>query len=523
MGLEPTPPGTTIQCSNQLSYIHRVKSDGKYINYFSYIANTKRLLIIMKPKKNFLQTCFTTNFKLNILQIFSITILIILTSCNSESEKEKINKNSLDSIKKRGKIIAVTDNNSTSYFVYRGSPLGYQYELLKEYADYMNLGLEIVINNNLQDKFKMLRKGDVDIIAVNLTVTKIRERQMDFTDPLGETRQVLVQRKQTNKDSLVKKIEQLHAKTVYVQKNSVFAANLKSIARDNKILINVVETDQYGVEELVLKVSEGDIDYTVCDEDVALLNKTWLNNIDVETALSDNEPLAWAVKRKNDSLRISINQWLDEFKETKRFTGIYYRYFQNPKHGRIITSQYHSLAGGNISKYDDIIKELSSDTYWDWRLISSLIYHESNFDHSVRSWAGAAGLMQLMPQTAKAYGVSIDAGPTANIAAGIRVINSIDKMFAEEITDSLERIKFILASYNIGPGHVLDAMRLAEKYGKDPNIWFNNVDTFLLLKSNPQYYRDSVVKHGYCRGTETISFVKKVLDVYYHYTNLIEH
>lgn len=466
--------------------------------------------------------------KNTILFFFATTLF----TCNFGDDDDNNNRkfSCLSEIKKRGKLIAVTDNNSTSYFIYRGSPLGFQYELLKEYAEHIGVDLEIVISNNIEEKIKLINKGKVDVLAVNLTITKARKVRLDFTNPLGSTRPVLVQRKPDNyknlskkqkEEKLVRDLKELNGKTIFVQEHSAFVPLLKQIEEEQEIVINTFDAVSLGIEELVLMVSEGKVDFTVCDEDVAKINATFLQNIDVETGLGEEKDFAWAVAKGNDSLRISINNWLMEFKKTKRFAGIYYRYFQNPKYKNMLSSDYYSLTGGKISQYDDIIKELSKETYWDWRLISSLIYHESNFDNSVRSWAGAAGLMQLMPQTAATYGIDIESGPTANIAAGIKVINSLDKLFSGEITDSLERIKFVLASYNIGPGHVIDARNLAKKYGKNPNIWDNNVDTFLLLKSKPEYYRDSVVKNGYCRGNETVSFVKRVLEVFGHYRNLI--
>ncbi|MBN2682149.1 MAG: transporter substrate-binding domain-containing protein [Bacteroidales bacterium] len=472
------------------------------------------------------------------MKIISENIIILLlvlsfSACNfSDEDENEIRKfSNLSEIKERGKLVAVTDNNSTSYFIYRGTPLGFQYELLKEYSDYMGLDLEIVISNNIEEKINLIKNGKVDVLAVNLSITKTRKVFIDFTIPLGSTRPVLVQRKPENyknlskskmDEKLIRDIKKLNGKTVFVQEHSSFVPLLKRIEKEHKIVINSFDAVSLGIEELVLMVSEGKIDYTVCDEDVARINATYLQNIDIETGLGDEVNFAWAVAKGNDSLRISINNWLNDFKKTKRFESIYYRYFNNPKYKNMINSDYYSLIGGKISQYDEIIKELSKETYWDWRLISSLIYHESNFDNSVRSWAGAAGLMQLMPQTAATYGIDIESGPTANIAAGIKVINSLDNIFKEEITDTLERIKFILASYNIGPGHVIDARNLAKKYGKNPNIWENNVDTFLLLKSNPEYYRDSVVKNGYCRGNETVNFVKRVLEVFGHYKNLID-
>lgn len=97
----------------------------------------------------------------------------------------------------------------------------------------------------------------------------------------------------------------------------------------------------------------------------------------------------------------------------------------------------------------------------------------------------------------------------------------LDNFWEEMVPDSMERVKFVLASYNIGPGHIIDARNLAEKYGADPGKWFDNVEAYLLKKSKDRYYNDEVVKLGYAKGTETVKYVKEVLERYEHYRKFI--
>jgi membrane-bound lytic murein transglycosylase F len=150
-----------------------------------------------------------------------------------------------------------------------------------------------------------------------------------------------------------------------------------------------------------------------------------------------------------------------------------------------------------------------------------LVYQESQFHPDVKSWAGAYGLMQMMPATAALFGIDSTSTDREQLEAGILYIKVLDRELPNEIKDPDERIKFILASYNVGIAHVLDARRLATKNGKDPNIWTDNVDYFILNKSNPEYYKDTVVKFGYARGEEAYNFVNEVLDRFEHYKNVI--
>jgi membrane-bound lytic murein transglycosylase F len=171
--------------------------------------------------------------------------------------------------------------------------------------------------------------------------------------------------------------------------------------------------------------------------------------------------------------------------------------------------------------WDDMIKRASKEIGWDWRLLASLIYQESRFDPEVESWAGAYGLMQVMPLTGEKFGIDVKTSPANNVRAGILYIKWLTSMFESKIPDEKERFKFILASYNAGPGHVLDAMKLAEKNGMDPLKWDGNVAVWLLKKSDPVYYNDKVVKNGYFRGTESVTYVSEVLERFDHYRNII--
>ena len=462
-------------------------------------------------------------------------MLLFFVACNQEVKEqvapEPVKQGSrMEMIREQGKIVAVTDYNSTNYFVYKGAPMGYQFELLQSLADYLGVKLEVIVSNNLEETFQFLEEGDCDLIAVNLTITKERSKRFSFTVPHSQTRQVLVQRKPDNWKKLRKKeLEQslirnqldLGGKTVYVQKSSTFAKRLHSLSDEIGDSIHVVELPNYETERLIRLVSEGEIDYTVCDGIVGKVNQTYFPNIDVETAVSFPQNLAWAVRKGDDELLESVNNWLESFKKTSKYHYTYKKYFKNSRSANIVKSDYYSINGGGVSEYDEVFKEQSKIINWDWRLLASLVYQESNFQPHVKSWAGAFGLMQLMPTTAARYGVDSLSSPLQNIMAGVQYIQWLDGILADKISDPDERQKFVIASYNVGLGHILDARRLAKKNGKDPDKWHDHVDYYILNKSNPEFYQDPVVKYGYCRGRETYNYVAEIYDRFNHYKNVI--
>ncbi len=464
----------------------------------------------------------------------TVLLVLIIVSFNTCKEKEKksfVNLSSIEKIKKKGKLVAVMDFNSTNYFIYRGEPMGYQYELLQLLAKELDVKLEVKVENDVDENFNMLSKGECDIIAINLTITKDRANKINFTYPHSQTRQVLVQRKPENWETLSKRqIEtslirnqlELAKKVVYVQKGTSYAQRMKNLSEEIGDSIKIIEKADKEVEELIELVANGEIDYTVVDENVALVNQIYYPILDVKTAVSFPQNLAWGLKKGDESLKAEIDNWLINFKKTAKYNIIYNKYFKNPRSVRIVESDYYSNSSGKVSQYDEYIKKYSKEIDWDWRLLASLVYQESRFKPNAKSWAGAFGLMQLMPTTAHRFGVNQNSPEEMQIKAGVDFIKWLNKRFdIRGIDDEEEKIKFVLASYNVGLGHILDARRLAEKNGLDPDVWQNNVDEYILKKSNPKYYKDPVVKYGYCRGSETYNYVYQILDRYEHYKNII--
>jgi len=464
--------------------------------------------------------------------VLFVFLTVLYISC-SESGNQTIQTPvsfDLEEVIRRGKLTAVSDFNSTSYFLYKGEPMGFHLELLQEFTAYLGVDLEIITENHPDKAIELLNNGSADLLAMGLTVNSSRKRVIRFTEPILETRQVLVQRKPRNWKSmtesnlnrhLIRNQLDLGHKTIYVQENSAHASRLKSLASEIGDTITIIEVP-LEPEQLIRSVAKGEIDYTVSDENVARVNATYYPDIDVNTPVSFMQKIAWGV-RKNDSDRLleALDTWIAGYRKTKDFALLYAKYFRNSRSGLIVKSDYYSLGTGKISKWDDLLKKASAEINWDWRLLASLVCQESRFDPGVESWAGAYGLMQIMPETADRFGVDIKASPENNIKAGIMYINWLHSIFDQRIEDEQERIKFILASYNAGPGHVLDAMKLAEKNGMDPHKWNDNVEKWLLKKSDPQYYNDTVVKSGYFKGTESVNFVRDILDRYEHYSNMI--
>lgn len=477
------------------------------------------------------------------LSISFFATLFILLSC-TEGDRSKTQTATyalpdaepiafdLEQIREKGRITAILNNSSTGYFIYRGQPMGYEYELLTRMAEALDLKLDIVLSSNINEAITMLNTGQGDIIASHMAVTASKQDYVAFTEHHNEVKQVLVQRKPDNwrsmkrheiENVLIRKPLNLEGKEIHVQQNSAYASRLNNLEEEIGGKIQIEEhAEGLDAEALIKLVAEGKINYTVADEDVALVNATYYPIIDVRTAISFPQKIAWATRKNAPDLLEAVNKWIRSMRKQTDYYVLYSKYFKSPKATlKRMHSDYSSLASNNVSPYDDIIKQVADSIGWDWRLLAAQIYQESQFDRQAESWAGAVGLMQLLPETGALYGISDMMDPHQSIRAGVSYLNWLDNMWAKYVSNSEERMKFVLASYNAGQGHVLDARRLAQKYGKNPNKWDNNVEYFLEMKSKPEYYNDPVVNSGYCRGSEPVNYVEQILRRYSSYKQLL--
>lgn len=475
-----------------------------------------------------------------IVAILAVAVLILNNLFTSKKPEKSIVSCDLKDINKRGRLIALADFNTTDYFIYKGEPMGFNYELLNSFAKHIGTQLQIIPVNNVDKAEKLLESGKADLIAMGLPVNAAGLNNIRFSEPFNETRQVLVQRKVSFRKSVtsdegdknsLRLLLGLTGKTIYIQNGFPDAESLVKVASGIGDSVHVVEVP-YEPEKLVKYVADGIIDYTVCDENLALLQSTYYSNLDVNTAISAPRKIAWALRKNDsDSLMIELNKWITDYRKTKSYALLYGKYFRSPRSGIVVKQNSYALNNVNtaslkqagiarISRFDDIIREFSMRIKWDWRLLASLICQESGFRPDVISAAGAYGLMQIMPGTGRKMGIDITSSPENNIKAGIKYLNYLHSIFDPKIPDEKERINFILAAYNAGPGHVIDAMKLAEKNGMDPHKWEGNVAVWLQKKSQPEYYNDTVVKNGYFKGLESVSFVTEILHRYEHYKNI---
>lgn len=454
--------------------------------------------------------------------LFFALIFFSLIACRNKHIKEEIAESyDLPQMKDSGELVVLTLYSSTSYFNYRGEPMGFQYELSEQFAKSLGLKLRVEVARNTQELIQKLQAGEGDLIAYNLPVTKELKDSLIYCGEDVITHQVIVQRDGI-RNKPITDVTQLIDKDIYVKPGKYYD-RLVNLDKElgGGIRIHLVTGDSITAEDLITQVAQGKIPYTVADNDLARLNKTYYPNLNIKLPISFDQRSSWAVRKNTPLLAEAANQWHKENMTSPAYQASTKRYFEISK--AVPHTSILSVKDGKISHFDKLFKKYAKEINWDWRLLASLAYTESNFDTTAVSWAGARGLMQLMPGTARAMGLppGKEQNPEESIKAAVKYIASTNKSLSM-IPDEQERLNFILASYNAGLGHVYDAMALAAKYGKNRFIWKDNVENFILLKSNEEYFTDPVCKYGYFRGRETYNFVREINQRHEFYKNKIK-
>ena len=408
----------------------------------------------------------------------------------------------------------------TGFFILKGDTMGYDYDRICDFARSRGIALRFKVARSMPALIDMLKNRSVDVLACEIPVTAEYKSRVLHCGAVNETYQVLVQHSGAG---VIHDVTQLIGRDVYVEKGSKYESRLRNL--DNEvgggIKIHTVEGEEALPTELIQRVSRREIPFTIVDSDIAQMNLTYYDSINIQLRVGFEQRSSWAVARRDQWLADSINEWaasLDAQEYSKQALKHYFEMNRGPKPDSVKVDTLAVTPPGGISPYDPVFKQYAKEMGWDWRLLAAIAYSESGFDPNATSWMGARGLMQVMPKTAQSFGVAeADLGnPDVSVRVASKILKELDGIMRSK-TGAGDRIKFVLAAYNAGSGHVTDAIALARKYELNPRVWSENVEQAMLWKMDPEYYNDSVCTNGYCRGTEPVDYVVKVLNCYENY------
>jgi membrane-bound lytic murein transglycosylase F len=433
----------------------------------------------------------------NLLLILILLSLPILFSCAK--------KNALERIKESGKITVITRNNAHCYYTYRDNPMGFEYDLAKAFSDYLGVSLN-VITSHWEKLFDVLNGGGGDFIAASLTITPSREKLIDFSDEYLAIQQQAVIHTSNYK---TRKIEDLKGKTIHVRRGTSYEERLNELKGEG-LDITIQLHEDTPTEELIRMVAEKEIEVTIADSNVAFLNRRYYPDVKIAFPIEEQQSLAWAVKKRETGLQKAINEFLKKIKEDGTFAKIYEKYYANVEiFDYVDLKKYHRRLKTRFPKYKEIIKRAAEKYGFDWRLIAAMVYQESHFNPRAKSFTGVRGMMQLTLETAKEIGIKNRLDPEQSIKGGVKYLKELYERY--DGAKDPDRVLITLASYNVGHGHILDAQKIAKERNLDPNSW-SSLEVILPLLRYRKYYKKT--KNGYCRGTEPVRYVNRILTYY---------
>lgn len=456
-----------------------------------------------------------------LISIGLLTLIALCSSADLESlprNMEHLNKQGLavdlDKIKERGFIRVLTRNNPACYFMHRGQLMGFEYEMVHQFAKKHGVEVVVIVPESWSEMGQWLQEGRADLIAATVTMTPQRfknKRELVFCHRYGEFFESIITRAD---DRSIQSLDDLKGRTIHVRESSSYYESLKEIQNKKKLkfkIERVPETEE--TFEILDKVAKGKYDLTCADQ--TLLNQSVRlgERLKPVVKLPRVRGYGWVVREDQPQLREAINAFFDKEVGRSTYNTIYNRYF-NLSRNTSLEKKFELAGTGQISPYDDLVKKHAATYEFPWTLMCSLMFQESSFKADAVSWSGAQGLMQLMPPTAREVGVKDPFDPDDNIRGGTYYLKKQYRRVPDEV-DVLNTTCFALASYNGGYGHLIDARKLAGQLGKNPNVWTDNVDHAYALLSEPYYSKRA--KYGYCRSEEIIGYVRKIMSRYVAY------
>lgn len=421
-------------------------------------------------------------------------------------------------IQQSGTLRVLTRNHPASYFIWRGELMGFDYDLLRQFAREHKLRLSMVVPGPDVDLAEALNSGMGDVVAASLTVTESRRRQgMVFSRPyLKVTEQVIAAGQASGKSADTPVAELLAGQRVAVNPLSSFYAHLNALAGEQAEPMQVLAVPGATTEQLIDAVVQGDYPYTVADSHLVAIERTYREDFTVLGELPGERDIAWAVRGDQPELLQRLNGFLRQNHRGLFFNVTYNKYFKNAK--RIRRHQGERLRSiDQLSPYDPIVRRYAAGADRDWRMVVAQMYQESQFNPRAESFAGAQGLMQVLPRTARQMGIGNLFEPENGIRAGVSYLGWLEQRFPRDLPFD-QKIYFTLAAYNAGHGHVRDARKLAARLGRDPNRWFGNVEEAMLMLSQPEHYRQA--RFGYVRGREPVDYVREIRERYLGYLSV---
>ncbi|MEE4331240.1 MAG: membrane-bound lytic murein transglycosylase MltF [Wenzhouxiangella sp.] len=432
------------------------------------------------------------------LVVMAAALVMFATSGVDESTR-------LDRIQERGSLVMLTLNGATTYYIGAEGETGFEYELASDFADFVDLPLEVITLPTLNDLTDALKRGRGDFVAGNLSRTVERRTDLRFGPVYETVSPVVVYRRGSRRPYDFDDLEDLRLTLIA---GTSYEPLLRQAAPD---LTWTVDSDA-SIEDLFEAITNEEIDATIVDSNILALNRRFFPAIRPGFTLDDSQDLAWAaVRDDDDSLVQKMREYFVLAKADGRLAELRQRHYDHVESYEPVGSfTFMRRIGERLPELRPLFEDAAEANDLDWRLLAAVGYQESHWDPQAVSRTGVRGVMMLTQRTARQLGIENRTDPQQSIEGGARYLRSmIDRMPARiQLPD---RIWLALAAYNVGFGHLEDARVLTERLGGDPDRWLDVRDHLPLLTQERWY---SQTRFGYARGYEPVQFVENIRTFY---------
>lgn len=436
--------------------------------------------------------------------VLIILLSALLASCGAQPSL-------LDQVRASGELRVVTRNSPITYFIGQAGPEGPDYDLVRGFAEHLGVKLKIIEVDRFGDLLTAVASGRADMAAAGLTVTADRAQRVAFGPPYQRVAQSLIYRQG---EARPRTVADLAGKRIEVVAQSSYVETLAA-ARGKVPGLTWTENPTADAGELLMRVAQGDVDYTVVDSNLFAIYQRYYPELRVAFRLTTGDALAWAFPKRSDrSLIDEASAYLAGIRASGQLAHVMDRYYGHSSTfdyagTRKFMDDYATL----LPRYREQFEAAARHSDIDWRLLAAVGYQESHWNPEAVSPKGALGLMMLTPDTAAMVGIDDPADPHQSIVGGSRYLWRMKRRIARLAPDVTEPDLswMALAAYNMGYGHFLDARKITKLRGGDPDRWIDLRETLPLLMERRWYTQ---ARWGYARGLETRDYVRNIRNYY---------
>ena len=421
-------------------------------------------------------------------------------------------RDALAEIQQRGTLRVVTRNSPSTYYENRGQPTGFEYNLVKEFADFLDVDLDIQVVYNVEEVFTALRRGKADLAAAGITAAPDKYPQLTFGPGYMTVKKFVIYRRG---EAYAEEPKDLIGRHVRVLADSSQSAALEELRVEHPELSWEEERD-VEVLDLLDQLENREIEFTVIDSNQFMVNRGFYPQLRVGFSIGEPADLAWALStvRPTKTLNERLEAFFEQYRESGQMASLIERFYGHQEGITQINSQtFIENMERTLPEYKAMIEEVALEYGIDWRLLAAISYQESHWDPRAKSPTGVRGMMMLTRITAKEMGVKNRLDARQSLRGGARYLNWLKSRLDEDIKEP-DRTWFTLAAYNVGYGHLLDARKLTKELGGNPDVWADVKQHLPKLRQKKWY---SKLRYGFARGDEPVHYVRNVR----HYYSLI--